>query len=167
MLSNVPISSRFCYPIDMKKLTIYTDGACSGNPGPGGYAAIIIDELGVESIVSGGKKATTNNRMEMLALIGALKKAHEIESDSSEKVEINLYVDSQYVLKGATEWLAGWKKKNWKATSGPVKNRDLWEEIDQLLPGLKIKWIWVKGHAGNKYNELADEIAVAEIEKLR
>jgi ribonuclease HI len=151
----------------MKKLTIYTDGACSGNPGPGGYAAIIIDEKGAESIVSGGEKVTTNNRMEMLALIGALKKIREVEAESDEKAEVNLYVDSQYVLKGSTEWLAGWKKKNWKATSGPVKNRDLWEEIDQLLPGLKIKWIWVKGHAGDKYNEMADEIAVGEVGKFR
>lgn len=148
------------------KLTVYTDGACSGNPGPGGYAALIIDESGNEYVVSGGEKATTNNRMEMIALIEALKKIHEIEKTINEKADVELFVDSQYVMKGATEWIHGWKKKNWKATSGPVKNRELWEQIDTLMIGLKLKWQWVKGHAGNKYNEMVDQIAVAEIGKL-
>jgi ribonuclease HI len=151
----------------MNNITVFTDGACSGNPGPGGYAAIIIDASGNETIISGGDKATTNNRMEMMALIESLKKVHEIQDKAGTTIIAEYHVDSQYVIKGATEWLAGWKKKNWKATSGPVKNRDLWEQIDELLVGLSLKWIWVKGHDGNKYNEMADKIAVAEVDKLR
>jgi ribonuclease HI len=151
----------------MNSLTVYTDGACSGNPGPGGYAAIIIDGAGKETVISGGEKTTTNNRMEMLALIEALKKVHEIEKETGSKAVVNLFVDSQYVMKGATEWIHGWKKKNWKSTTGPVKNRELWEQIDLLMKGLTLKWVWVKGHAGDKYNEMADQAAVAEIEKLR
>lgn len=145
---------------------MYTDGACSGNPGPGGYASIIIDEEGGEVVISGGEKQTTNNRMEMLALIEGLKQVHAMQVANGETYEVQLFVDSQYVMKGATEWIHGWKRKNWKATSGPVKNRELWEEIDRLMQGLKLNWQWVKGHAGDKYNEMADQIAVAEIEKL-
>lgn len=146
------------------KLKVYTDGACSGNPGPGGYAAVIIDEKNKETIISGGEKQTTNNRMEMTALIEALKYLHNLRS-KTENLEIELFIDSQYVLKGTTEWLLGWKRKNWKTNSGQVKNRDLWEEIDKLKQGLKLKWIWVKGHNEDKYNEMADRIAVENIRR--
>ncbi len=146
----------------MNTVIVYTDGACSGNPGPGGFAAIVIAQ-GKEHIIKGGDKNTTNNRMEMIALIEALQYVQSNHKD--ERIEI--HVDSQYVLKGATEWLPGWKRKNWKATSGPVKNRELWEQIDSLMQGLTLKWIWVKGHDGEKYNEMADEIAVSEVENHR
>lgn len=149
----------------MKTLTVYTDGACSGNPGPGGFAAVLIIEGKVVESVSGGEKQTTNNRMEMLATIESLKKVKGYLAKEDFKIEF--YLDSQYVLKGITEWMDGWKRKNWKATSGPVKNRELWEEIDRLKQGLDIKWIWVKGHAGEEYNEMVDQLAVAEIEKLK
>jgi ribonuclease HI len=149
----------------MEILRVYTDGACSGNPGPGGYAAVILNTNGVMSTLSGGEKSTTNNRMEMLATIESLKVLRTMLKQPDYLIEY--YVDSQYVLKGITEWMEGWKKKNWKGTTGPVKNRELWEQIDELKNGLNIKWIWVKGHAGDEYNEIVDKLAVAEIEKLR
>lgn len=148
----------------MKFLKVYTDGACSGNPGPGGYAAIIIDGTGVEQVLSGSEKATTNNRMEMFAMIESLKAVRKL-IEGEKEYHIDYFVDSQYLLKGINEWLEGWKKKNWKSSTGHIKNRELWEEIDELIQGLKINWHWVKGHAGNKYNEKVDQIAVKEVEK--
>ena len=148
----------------MKTLKLYTDGACSGNPGPGGFAGIIIEENGREIVVSGGEKATTNNRMELRSFIDSLEFIQK-NYDTNE-IRIDLHVDSQYLMKGCNEWLTGWKKKNWKSTSGPVKNKDLWEKIDALLPQFKLNWTWVKGHDGDKYNEMADEIARKEISKL-
>jgi ribonuclease HI len=148
----------------MSNLTIYTDGACSGNPGPGGYAAVIIDSKGTEVSVSGGEKNTTNNRMEMLAVIHALKYVRALTNYKD--IQIQFFIDSQYVLKGITEWIEGWKRKNWKSTTGLVKNRELWEEIDALRQGVNIKWTWVKGHNEDKYNEIADELARSEIAKL-
>lgn len=151
----------------MQIIKVYTDGACSGNPGPGGYAAVIIDSEGKETRISGGEKLTTNNKMEMMATIEALKYIRMgLQVDALIDFKIEFYLDSQYVLKGITEWMAGWKKKNWKSSTGLVKNRELWEEIDQLIQGLPIKWIWVKGHAGNEYNEIVDQMAVAEVEKI-
>jgi ribonuclease HI len=149
----------------METLKVYTDGACSGNPGPGGYASIIIDSKGKEISLSGGENPTTNNRMEMMALIKALEYLHK--NYNARAIQVELYVDSQYVLNGSTQWLAGWKKKNWKSTSGLVKNRDLWEQIDSLIQGLNLKWTWVKGHNEDKYNEMADVLAVSEVEKFR
>jgi ribonuclease HI len=162
---NLPIRITRCYPRIMIKLTIYTDGACSGNPGPGGYAAIIIDESGKEVVVSGGEKNTTNNKMEMLAFIKSLE--HIKQNYESTFVSLSYHIDSQYVIKGITEWMPNWKKKNWKGTSGPVKNRDLWEQIDALIKDVNITYTWVKGHNQDKYNEMADEIAVEEIERIR
>lgn len=147
----------------MSLIKVYTDGACSGNPGPGGFAAIIIDDTGKEHIVSGGEKNTTNNRMELIALIESLRLIRNRFVSVDNQNTFEFYLDSQYVLKGATEWLEAWKRKNWKSSTGKVKNRELWEEIDLLIKGLPIKWIWVRGHNGNEYNEKADQIAVAEI----
>ena len=137
-------------------IEIYTDGACSGNPGPGGWGAILCWN-GHEKELSGGESETTNNRMEMMAVIkglGALKKPSTL----------TLYTDSKYVLQGATEWLEGWKAKGWKSASKkPVKNQDLWQEIDSLIKKHSVKFIWVKGHAGHEMNERVDKLAVAAI----
>lgn len=147
----------------MEILKVYTDGACSGNPGPGGFAAIIINEKNEEKVVSGGEKTTTNNRMELLSFIESCR--YIISNYDTQMIQIEMNVDSQYLMKGVTEWLQGWKKKNWKGSAGPVKNRDLWEMIDEIVSKVKIKWIWVKGHNGNKYNEIVDKIAVEESNK--
>jgi len=139
----------------------YTDGACSGNPGPGGWALVIVQKTAEGDSVmtedSGGEKSTTNNRMELLAVINALK-ALKGKAEGSGKLA--LYTDSQYVQKGITEWIHNWKRNSWR-TSGktPVKNQDLWMELDALAAGFPIDWVWVKGHAGNIYNERCDELA--------
>jgi ribonuclease HI len=144
----------------MKKIIIYTDGACSGNPGPGGWGAIIIDEKGQEHSLYGGEKFTTNNKMELLAVIKAL------EYLNNEKHEISLYIDSNYVKKGITEWIFSWKKNNWMtASKTAVKNKELWLELDTLSKTQNIEWIWVKSHNGDKYNELVDKLAKLQILK--
>ncbi|MGH1377573.1 MAG: ribonuclease HI [Alphaproteobacteria bacterium] len=131
---------------------IYTDGACSGNPGPGGWGVLMRSGEHKKELC-GGEAETTNNRMEMMAVIealGALKK----------KSDVKLYTDSKYVLQGVTEWMDGWKAKNWKtASKKPVKNKDLWQRIDELVCAHKVELIWVKGHAGDPGNERADELA--------
>lgn len=143
------------------KYQIYTDGACSGNPGPGGWAAIIIDENGFEIILKGGAKETTNNKMELTAFIEAIKSTH------LEEPEIELYSDSKYLIDGINSWLPNWKKRGWKnADKKPVKNLELWQEIDKLTENINLKLIWVKGHNENKYNEMADRIAVEESMKF-
>lgn len=133
---------------------IFTDGACSGNPGPGGWAALL--RYGDhEKELSGGEKETTNNRMEMMAVIEgltALKKPSTVD----------LYTDSQYVQRGVTEWMAGWKAKGWPAR---IKNQDLWLRIDSLLGQHKVKFHWVRGHDGHEENERVDKLAVAAIPK--
>lgn len=140
----------------MNTLKIYTDGACSGNPGPGGWGAIIIDQEDKEIELSGGDKSTTNNRMELLAVINALKYLNSNTTACS----ILLYVDSQYVKNGITNWIFTWKKNNWKtAAKTPVKNKELWIELDELTQKQNIEWIWVKAHNGDKYNELVDKLA--------
>jgi len=140
------------------KFKIYTDGACSGNPGKGGWAAIILDGENQLSI-SGSENKTTNNRMELMAPIMALKKI-KIKS------EITIYTDSRYVKDGITEWIKKWKLNNWKSSNKkPVKNKDLWVKLDNSCQKHKITWKWVKAHAGNKYNSLADELAVIETKK--
>lgn len=137
----------------MKKITIYTDGACSGNPGPGGWAAILVYGK-TEKEISGFENPSTNNRMELMAAIAAL------ESLKSE-CEVELITDSQYVKNGITEWIFGWKKKNWK----DVKNRELWERLDKANARHKVKWHWVKGHNGHEMNERVDKLAVAAIKR--
>ena len=137
------------------KLKIYTDGACSGNPGKGGWAAIILDEKG-QSSISGSENKTTNNRMELMAAIMALKKIKT-------KSEIMIYTDSRYVKDGITLWIKKWKLNNWKSSNKkPVKNKDLWVKLDNSCQKHNISWRWVKAHAGNKFNNLADELAVSK-----
>jgi len=137
------------------KLKIYTDGACSGNPGKGGWAAIILDDSN-QSSISGSENNTTNNRMELMAPIMALKKIKK-------KSEITIFTDSKYVKDGITDWIKKWKKNNWKnSNKKPVKNKDLWIKLDNSCLKHKVTRKWVKAHAGNKYNSLADELAVSE-----
>ena len=133
-------------------VTIWTDGACSGNPGPGGWGAILRADAH-EKELFGGAPATTNNRMELTAAIKALealKRASEVE----------LYTDSQYVRGGVTGWIKGWKRNGWRtADKKPVKNIELWQELDALAAAHVVRWHWVKGHAGHPENERADELA--------
>jgi ribonuclease HI len=133
-------------------VVIYTDGACKGNPGPGGWG-VVLRSGNHEKNLHGGAKHTTNNRMEMSAVIFALKALRQPSS-------VELWTDSQYVQKGVTEWLPGWKQRGWKtAAKSPVKNADLWQELDALIPNHEISWHWVKGHTGDPGNELADQLA--------
>ncbi len=139
---------------------IFTDGACSGNPGPGGWAAILRWN-GHEKELSGGEPQTTNNRMEMMAAIAALE---ALKRPSA----VALTTDSQYVMKGITEWMPGWKRRGWKtADKKDVKNRDLWERLDAALQRHSVRWHWIKGHSGHLENERADELARAEIKAQR
>lgn len=141
------------------KLEIYTDGACLGNPGPGGWAALIIDN-NQERILSGNNEMTTNNRMELLAVIKALESINH-------HLEITIYTDSKYVINGITSWIKKWKTNDWKNSSKtPVKNIDLWKILDVSSQKKKIKWVWVKGHSGNNYNDRVDEIARNQAETL-
>ncbi len=140
----------------MNKITIYTDGACSGNPGPGGYAAVLLYKEH-EKVISGGELETTNNRMELKAVIEGLK------AIKNNELPVEVYTDSTYVQKGITEWIENWKKKNWKK----VKNIDLWQELDKQKSRFKsIKFFHVKGHSGNIYNEKCDEIARQQIQNF-
>ena len=135
------------------KLKIYTDGACSGNPGKGGWAAIILDGNN-QSSISGSVNKTTNNRMELIAAIMALKKIKK-------KSDITIFTDSRYVKDGITDWIKKWKLNNWKnSNKKPVKNKDLWINLDNLCRKHSVNWRWVKAHAGNKLNNLVDELAV-------
>ncbi len=139
---------------------IYTDGACSGNPGPGGWGAIL-RAGGHEKEIWGGEAHTTNNRMELLAVIRALELLKR-------PVSARVHTDSQYVQKGISEWIHGWKARGWKtAAKQPVKNADLWQELDRAASGHSIQWIWVKGHAGHVENERADELARRGVEAAR
>ena len=139
------------------KYIIYTDGAGSGNPGPGGWGAVIFDEKKKQQNISGKIKDTTNNRMELMAPIMALKK---IKSMS----EAIVFTDSTYVKNGITEWIIKWKENRWKnAKKKPVKNKDLWVKLDSLCQKNEINWKWVKGHSTNRYNNLADELATQAI----
>jgi ribonuclease HI len=139
------------------KHVIYTDGACSGNPGPGGWGAIILDEEKNETNISGREKNTTNNRMELMAPIMALRKIKKVS-------EVIIYTDSTYLKNGITIWIKKWEKNNWKNTNKkPVKNKDLWIILNELSKEQIIDWRWVKAHAGNKYNEIADKLATEAI----
>lgn len=144
----------------MKQVTIYTDGACSGNPGPGGWGAVLIYR-GIEKELSGGEANTTNNRMEMTAVISALQALKE-------PCAVELYSDSKYVIDALQKgWAWGWRKKGWiKSDKKPALNPDLWETLLNLTAKHEMSYHWVKGHANNKYNERCDALAVAEREKF-
>ena len=135
------------------KVIIYTDGACSGNPGPGGWCAIL-EYQGREKMISGGEESTTNNRMELMAVIVALEALNR-------PCEVEVHSDSQYVVNAFNKhWIDGWKKRGWKtANKQPVKNRDLWERLLTAKSKHKVEFIWVKGHAGHELNERCDELA--------
>lgn len=136
------------------RLEVYTDGSCLGNPGPGGWGVVLIHPQKTKEM-SGGYAHTTNNRMEMTAAIEALKALKE-------KCRVTLYTDSNYLRQGITQWMAKWKRNSWKtADKRPVKNQDLWMELDRVLGRHEVDFKWVKGHAGNKYNEICDRLAVA------
>ncbi len=136
----------------MKEVFLYTDGACSGNPGPGGWACLLVYKA-QEKELSGGSAHTTNNQMELTAVINGLRQLRE-------GCIVHLYTDSKYVLDGATRWLLDWKKNNWKkADKKPVLNQDLWQELDEQLARHTIHWNWVKGHAGHPENERVDQLA--------
>jgi ribonuclease HI len=143
----------------MTQVEIYTDGACRGNPGPGGWAALLIARDSRRE-VSGAEAETTNNRMELKAAIealGALKR----------RCSVQLYTDSKYVLQGATEWLPNWKARGWRtAARAPVKNQDLWQQLDAAAANQDIAWHWVKGHSGREGNEYVDKLANLAIDRL-
>jgi len=139
------------------KYVIYTDGACSGNPGPGGWGAVILSEKKSETSISGKEETTTNNRMELMAPIMALRK---IKKSS----KITIYTDSTYLKNGITIWIKSWEKNGWQsANKKPIKNKDLWVTLNELSKKYSIDWKWVKSHAGNKYNEIADRLATEAI----
>ena len=140
------------------KIIVYTDGGCHGNPGPGGWACVIIAE-GEARQLSGGDKLTTNNKMELTAAI--------YNTERLRSCPIQLNIDSQYVKNGITGWIFGWKKNGWKtAAKKPVLNRELWEKLDSLNSLLNVEWNWVKGHAGVEYNEVCDSLCQNEISKF-
>ena len=136
----------------MKKITIYTDGACSGNPGKGGWAALM-QYNNVEKEIFGAEEETTNNRMELTAAISALEILKE-------PCQVEIFTDSQYVKNGITKWIGGWLKNNWKnSAKKPVKNKELWERLLEVSKKHEIVWNWVEGHAGNELNERVDQLA--------
>ncbi len=143
----------------MHKITIYTDGACSGNPGPGGWGAVLASGT-LRKEISGGEPSTTNNRMELLAAIRALAALREPS-------EVDLYTDSVYLRSGITEWIVAWKANSWRRRSGkrwlPVKNEDLWRELDALVARHTVRFHWTEGHAGDPNNERADALARAAV----
>ena len=144
----------------MKKVIIYTDGACSGNPGPGGWGAILKYGEKMKEM-SGGEAETTNNRMELTGVIASL-------SALKEPCQVSLYTDSQYIVNAINEgWLKSWIAKGWKRKTGPVKNPDLWQKVYDLLQVHTVEFIWVKGHAENPFNNRCDELAVAESHKFK
>ena len=141
------------------KIKIYTDGACSGNPGPGGWAAVILTE-GDKKEIFGGEKLTTNNRMELTATIKALEHCYEKEGQQPSLKQIVIYTDSTYVKEGITVWINTWEKNNWKtADKKNVKNVDLWKKLKELTKSNQVEWYWIKGHSKEPMNDLADELA--------
>lgn len=142
-----------------KHVTIYTDGACSGNPGPGGWGAVLMYGK-TEKEICGGEEQTTNNRMELMAAIQSLEMLKQ-------PCRVDLFSDSEYVRKGMTEWLKSWKARGWKtADKKPVKNDDLWRRLDEAAQRHDVQWHWVKGHAGDELNERADALARKGIELI-
>jgi ribonuclease HI len=145
----------------MNTIDIYTDGACKGNPGPGGWGVLLKSD-GTEKELFGGELNTTNNRMEMMAVIQALEALKR-------PCKVNLYLDSKYVLQGITEWIVGWKARGWRtASKEPVKNIELWQRLDAIVTngGHQIDWRWVKGHAGDPGNERADGLANRGVQSI-
>ena len=143
----------------MKQVIIYTDGACRGNPGPGGWGALIKFE-GVEKEIFGGQNNTTNNQMELAAAIEGL-------ASLKEACNVELFTDSKYVMDGITQWIQNWKKNNWKtAAKKDVKNKELWQKLDQLISQHQVQWHWVKGHSGDVGNETADLLANKGIDSI-
>ena len=139
---------------------VWTDGACSGNPGPGGWG-VILSYKGTQKELSGGEANTTNNRMELMGAIMALEAL-------TRPCRVDLHTDSKYVMTGITEWIRGWKARGWKtADKKPVKNEDLWKRLDAARARHEVKWHWVKGHAGHELNERADGLANRGIEDMR
>ena len=143
----------------MKDIIIYTDGACRGNPGPGGWGALIKFDI-VQKEIFGGQNNTTNNQMELSAAIEGL-------STLKEPCNVELFTDSRYVMDGITQWIQNWKKNNWKTSSKKeVKNKELWQKLDQLMTYHQVKWRWVKGHSGDPGNEVADLLANKGIDSI-
>ena len=144
----------------VSRVNIYTDGACRGNPGPGGWG-VLLEYQGIEKELCGGtQESTTNNRMELLAAIRGIEALTKAS-------DVYLYTDSTYVQKGITEWITGWKKRNWMtAAKKPVKNKDLWVRLDEALASHNVEWRWIKGHAGHPGNERADALANQGIDSL-
>ena len=143
----------------MKQVIIYTDGACRGNPGPGGWGALIKFD-GTEMEIFGGQKNTTNNQMELSASIEGLNALKE-------KCSVELFTDSKYVMDGITQWITNWKKNNWRtAAKKDVKNKELWQKLDQLISYHQVQWHWVKGHSGDAGNEQADFLANKGIDSI-
>lgn len=141
-------------------IKIWTDGSCLGNPGPGGWAFIVTDGKNYAER-NGGEKNTTNNRMELMAVISALSATKKHDT-------VEIHTDSQYVKNGMETWLANWKARNWRtADKKPVKNQDLWQKLDELSSTVKINWVWVRGHDGEEFNERCDELARGYAEKLK
>ena len=141
------------------KINIYTDGACVGNPGPGGWAAIIIKENKKKELF-GGEKLTTNNRMELTAAIRGLEYCHSEEGEQPSLKEIEIYTDSIYLKEGITVWIEKWEKNNWKTSNKKnVKNIDLWKKLKELTKSIQVEWCWIKGHSGDPMNDLADKLA--------
>jgi len=150
-------------------LQIYTDGGCSGNPGPGGWAYVMVMKTfqGAQVLTKdkGGEKETTNNRMELTAVIMALR---ALKTMNNAPRQAAVLTDSQYVQKGITEWIRTWKRNSWRTSDKqPVKNKDLWEELDAIASEFPLKWEWVKGHAGNEYNEMCDAMTQEAIALLK
>ena len=144
----------------IKKVTIHTDGACDGNPGPGGWAAVLRFGEHVREL-TGGEPATTNNRMELQAAISAL-------TALKQPCDVTLFTDSEYLRQGITEWLSRWKANNWRTVDRkPVKNDDLWRQLDEVASRHSISWQWLKGHAGHPDNERCDQVAGAQIQEIR
>ena len=143
----------------MQSVEMYTDGACRGNPGPGGWG-VLLRYAGVEKTLHGGEAMSTNNRMELTAVIKGLE-AH------TKPCKVHITTDSKYVLKGVTEWMANWKLRNWRtASKKPVLNVELWKELDELVVKHELEWSWVKGHSGHVENEIADQLANLGIDEL-
>ncbi|MBI5451286.1 MAG: ribonuclease HI [Gammaproteobacteria bacterium] len=145
----------------MDHIDIYTDGACRGNPGPGGWGVVLRSGRGHEKHLYGAEAETTNNRMELLAAIRALEALKR-------RCQVRITTDSVYVQKGITEWIVSWKQRGWKTSSRqPVKNVDLWQQLDEVSARHKIEWCWVKGHNGHPENELADRLANQAIDEMQ
>jgi len=142
---------------ELSRVTIYTDGACDPNPGPGGWAALL-HYKGYEKILTGGEPDTTNNRMELTAAVMALQTLKE-------PCRVELYTDSEYLQRGITEWLAGWKRRGWRRKDGTLANADLWQALDLTMQPHEIVWHWVKGHAGDRDNQRVDWLARGAIRR--